>query len=181
MIKIENRQRLVRECTAPFEHNDKDGNVITTEIKVRYIAPTMFEIRKERDRRIERGGLLEKQANADDEAIAAAKKAELAAEALRSDPTNKTLMAAYDKAANASLTALVAARDAAKATAMAEPPWLSKKLASKIESLPDLEGDKKGQPFAITADNLENLSLSNLEAIEKAIDEDLAPKLPPSN
>jgi len=180
MIKIENRQRLVRECTAAFEHNDKDGNVVKEKIRVRYIAPTMFEIRRERDRNIERGDLLKEQANAADASVSAAQKADLAAQALSKDPTNKALMTEFDKAANAARTALLASRDAAKATAMLEPAWLSKKLAGMLESLPDL-ADGKGNPFEITADNLENLSLSNLEAIEKAIDEDLDPKAPPEN
>lgn len=180
MIKVAGRQRVVRECTAPFEHNDKDGNVVTTEIKVRYIAPTMYEIRAERDRQIERGHLLEKQANAADASVAAAEKANLAAEALRSDPTNNTLSAAFDTAAREAREALLASRDAAKATAMVEPVWISKKLAGMLESLPDL-GDEKGKPFEISAENLENLALANLEAIEKAIDEDIDPKSQPEN
>ena len=106
MIEVAGRQRVVRECTAPFEHNDKDGNVITTEIKVRYIAPTMYEIRADRERQIERGILLEKQANTADASVAAAEKASLAAEALRKDPTNKTLTTAFDNAAREAREAL---------------------------------------------------------------------------
>lgn len=180
MIEVAGRQRVVRECTAPFEHNDKDGNVITTEIKVRYIAPTMYEIRADRERQIERGILLEKQANTADASVAAAEKASLAAEALRKDPTNKTLTTAFDNAAREAREALLASRDAAKAAAMVEPVWISKKLAGIVAELPDLSGGKN-KPFEISAENLENLSLPNLEAIEKAIEDDIDPKSPPEN
>lgn len=180
MIEVAGRQRVVRECTAPFEHNDKDGNVITTEIKVRYIAPTMYEIRAERDRQIQRGELVKAQANAADASANAAEKANLAAEALRADPTNKSLSTAFDTATREAREALLASRDAMTATAMFEPAWVSKKLADMLHSLPDLSGGK-GKPFEISFENLENLSLKNLEAIEKAIEDDIDPKSPPEN
>lgn len=180
MIQVAGRQRVVRECTAPFEHNDKDGNVVTTEIKVRYIAPTMYEIRAERDRNIKRGELLKAQANAADAATAAAQKVDIAAQAHTADPTNNKLKEAFDNAAAEAREALHASRDAAEAAALFEPVWISKKLAGMIAELPDL-ADEKGKPFEITAENLENLTLANLEAIEKAIEDDIDPKAPPEN
>jgi hypothetical protein len=61
--------------------------------------------------------------------------------------------------------------------------WKSESLVKRIESLPDLKlpgKDGKGEaPFEITAENLEQLDLRNLEAIEDAIIQDTAPKATP--
>jgi len=52
-------------------------------------------------------------------------------------------------------------------------------LAKRLESLPDLE-DEKGKPFPITPDSLGMLTTANLEAINNAIEADIAPKEQPS-
>jgi hypothetical protein len=56
--------------------------------------------------------------------------------------------------------------------------WKSESLVKRIESLPDLKlpGEKA---FEITVENLEQLDLRNLEAIEEAIIQDTAPKATP--
>lgn len=52
-------------------------------------------------------------------------------------------------------------------------------LASRLESLPDLAGPD-GKAFAITSDNLGLLSVPNINAIHKAIEDDTNPKEQPS-
>lgn len=69
------------------------------------------------------------------------------------------------------------AANAAKIAA-GETLWFSELLAERLESLPDIL-DEKGKPIEITAENLENIDLQNLEAIRTAIDNDLSPKLRP--
>lgn len=71
-----------------------------------------------------------------------------------------------------------------------EPLWLSSTLPFQIESLPDIAGldgkpivvafDKDGNPTAKTFKNFEAIARHNLEAIQKAITDDLAPKEQPS-
>lgn len=56
--------------------------------------------------------------------------------------------------------------------------WLSETLAESLESLPDLT-DEKGKPLAITVENLDAIDLPNLEAIKKAIDDDISGKAQP--
>ncbi len=68
--------------------------------------------------------------------------------------------------------------------------WLSDTLPFIVESLPDIEGldgkpikveyDKDGYPTAKTVENFEAIAKHNLQAIEKAIADDLAPKEQPS-
>jgi len=53
--------------------------------------------------------------------------------------------------------------------------WLSDTLPDVLESLPDIL-DEKGKPIAITKENLDLIARNNLEAINKAIIDDLAPK-----
>jgi len=57
--------------------------------------------------------------------------------------------------------------------------YLSETLAERLHSLPDL-ADAKGKPLAITVENLDAIDIRNLEAIRKAIDEDLAGKALPN-
>lgn len=68
--------------------------------------------------------------------------------------------------------------------------WLSDTLPFVVESLPDIEGldgkpikckyDKDGYPTQDTVENFEAIAKHNLQAIEKAIADDLAPKEQPS-
>jgi hypothetical protein len=48
MIKIDAGERIVRETTAPFEHM-QDGEVATSEIRVRYFSPTTQDIIEQRN------------------------------------------------------------------------------------------------------------------------------------
>lgn len=61
--------------------------------------------------------------------------------------------------------------------------WKSESLAKRLHSLPDLKlPGKDGKdvvPFEITPENLEQLDLRNLEAIEEAVVNDTAPKATP--
>lgn len=54
--------------------------------------------------------------------------------------------------------------------------WMSSVLVQKLESLPDIV-DGKGKPIAITEAHLDKFSAVNLLAINRAIDEDLYPKV----
>jgi hypothetical protein len=68
--------------------------------------------------------------------------------------------------------------------------WLSDTLPFVVESLPDIEGldgkpirtqfDKDGVPTRETVANFEEIPKKNLEAINKAIYDDLSPKDQPS-
>mgnify|MGYP003594762879 CR=1 FL=1 len=53
--------------------------------------------------------------------------------------------------------------------------WPNETLAERIAELPDLQ-DAKGKPFVISAKTLGDLDTKNLDAIKKAIDEDLSGK-----
>ena len=53
--------------------------------------------------------------------------------------------------------------------------WPHETFAKRVHALPDL-ADAKGKPFAITAENLGMLDIRNLDAMKKAIDEDIAGK-----
>ncbi|MFN6963960.1 MAG: hypothetical protein ACK4S4_09360 [Pyrinomonadaceae bacterium] len=55
------------------------------------------------------------------------------------------------------------------------PMMLSDVLARRLESLPDLSDDK-GKPIKITVAALEEISIRNLTAIQRAINEDLEGK-----
>lgn len=57
--------------------------------------------------------------------------------------------------------------------------WPHETLVDRIESLPDLAGPD-GKKFAITAENLGCLDTRNLEAIQKAINEDFEGKARPA-
>lgn len=77
-----------------------------------------------------------------------------------------------------------------KALEKKEPLWLSLTLPFLIESLPGVAGldgkpikcefDKEGFPTEATIANFEAMPRHNLNAIEKAINEDMAPKEQPS-
>ncbi len=58
--------------------------------------------------------------------------------------------------------------------------WLSETLSERLHSLPDLT-DANGKEFKITADNLDLIDVENLEAIKRAIDEDVSGKSRPSS
>ena len=62
-----------------------------------------------------------------------------------------------------------------------EFPWVSNQLAKRLESLPDIAGEDGETPMKITVENLDMIAAVNLRAIEKAIEDDLAPKSQPSS
>ncbi len=76
-----------------------------------------------------------------------------------------------------------------KAKEKEEPAWLSLTLPFQVESLPGIAGldgkplksvlDAKGYPTAKTIANFEAMPRHNLNAIERAITEDLIPKEQP--
>lgn len=41
MIKLNTKQRTVRECRAPFEYQTDAGELVTEEVRVRYFSPTV--------------------------------------------------------------------------------------------------------------------------------------------
>jgi hypothetical protein len=126
MIKVDDKERVVRETTAPYEYKEK-GELKTGEIRVRYYSETLAELKQQRNDAVRVSNAI-KEGKADE----------------------------------------------------IEFPWLSNKLAKKLESLPDLAG-ADGKPLKITPDNLDKLTAVNLRAIEAAIENDLVPKSQPSN
>lgn len=69
-------------------------------------------------------------------------------------------------------------REELKAIADEDPDrviWPHETLARRIESLPDLAGTD-GKELKITAENLGNIAIPNLDKIRKAIEEDIAGK-----
>jgi hypothetical protein len=56
-----------------------------------------------------------------------------------------------------------------------EMAWFSDELVQDLHALPDL-ADDKGKPFKITVANLDKLDIRNLNAIRKAIEDDIVAK-----
>jgi hypothetical protein len=179
MIKVTG-EATVRETTAPYEHNDKDGKLVVTPIRVLYYSPLISEIQAEREHQIHRATMFEQRVNDMDAAEVAKKKVEAAERAVDNDPGNATLEAELAQAIKDSTAASIKARETAKAVATFEPIWLSQSLSKRLKALPDLEGHDGSKPIKITPENLERIAIRNLEAIEKAIADDLAPKEQPS-
>jgi hypothetical protein len=148
--EIENT-RTVRETTAPFEYM-KDGKLAVEDIRVRYFSQTIADVRKERSDALARAAQIEEFEKQKDD--------------LREDGSDKAL-------------AKLAELEKQTSPGESEFPWLSKTLAPKIESLPDIL-DAKDKPIAITEDNLSKISVVNLRALAKAMEDDLRPKEQPS-
>jgi hypothetical protein len=60
-----------------------------------------------------------------------------------------------------------------------EPLWFTDSLVDRLHALPDLR-DEKNKPFKISVESLDDLDVRNIEFIREAIENDLAPKAPPS-
>lgn len=138
MIKL-TTDRIVRECTAPYEYNAEDGTLQVEEIRVRYYSLTLAELKQVRS-----------------DALARMAEQRERAEKAKANKSGKAEFEIEDF------------------------PWLSDQLVLKLAGLPDI-GGPDGKPISITVENLDKISAVNLRAIEKAIDEDLAPKDQPSN
>lgn len=61
-----------------------------------------------------------------------------------------------------------------------ETQWFSEIYVERIHALPDLLDPKTKKAYKITIDFLDSLDLRNLDAIRKAIEEDVRPKEQPS-
>lgn len=104
---------------------------------------------------------------------------ECTAEFEKDDGTTETITVRYFDRTLVEMKAAMAAaeklRSKKKDVTVEDFPWVSDQLAKQLESLPDLtlEG---GNPFEITAANLDLLTARNLRAIEAAIEDDSRPK-----
>lgn len=179
MIKVDAKTRTVREAKAPFEYNE-GGELKTEKIRVRYFSPTTLEHKAEQAEKVARMKEMSDISDAQRAAAKAIREWEEATEKAEAKPDDKTLKENARKMADKADELSVAAREKAKTAAdNREQAWLSHQLAKRLESLPDL-ADAKGKAFEITIENLDALPFHNLQAIEKAIDDDLAPKEQPS-
>lgn len=114
MIKLDAKERTIRECKAPYQFTEK-GELKTEEIRVQYYSLKIKEL--------------------------------------------KDYFAEIEAKAKDAETIV----------------WLSETLAKRIHALPDILDDKD-KPIAITIENLDKIDIPNLEAIKKAIDEDVKGK-----
>lgn len=159
---------------------DKKGDVITKDTVVEYCSRSLPQSRENHRRKVEWAG---KQAARED-----ARRRAVAADAAV-DTAKANLAAAEDDEKLAAQQALNdAIREALDASreltitvteiANIEPEWLSKTLMEVLVGLPELEDPlNEGKPFGTpTPEKLELLAIKNLEAIEKAIEDESVPK-----
>lgn len=182
MIPTAGTQRIKRTVKSAFEY-EKDGEIVSEDIRVEFYARTLPQIREQHRRNIEQSELLDERESLRRAMIAAQSEADAAKAALASAKRADTLTA--QQTLNDKTKALIEATRAfgekAKQIALKEPTWISVSLADILAGLPDLEAPSGSGPFQITVANLETLALDNLKAIEKAVEDSLDPKSQPSS
>lgn len=180
MIKVDAKQRTVRETTAPYEHN-VGGELKTDQIRIKYFSQTTFELKAERNQQVARNKELSDIADLAQTAEAAGRKAQAAERRAEKSLDDAELQAKAGKLREEADRLTKDAKARAMAAAEARDfPWLSHKLVKLLESLPDL-ADANGKPLPITIEALDTIAVvPNLLAIEKAIEEDTVPKEQPS-
>ncbi len=165
MIVVTTEAKPTRECTAPYEHK-VNGKFVTTEIRVSYYSWTTGEIK----RRKEKEAAKEREFDA---ANSVDKVASLMNDLIETDGKPKKLSIEYLDSLKEPWTEIVNRRSSVDDTI-----YYSETLAERLESLPDLVGKDK-KPVKISVEFLDTLDIRNLEAIAKAIEEDIRPKAQP--